>query len=73
MLAQAIQAENTKLWALLESRSRAEGPAAAPAAQQTAPAAEVCEQYADMCQRMEADLRERAYVAARLSSAQVPK
>ena len=35
-------------------------------------AAGVCEEYAAMCQRMEAILRERADVAARLSAAQVP-
>jgi hypothetical protein len=66
---QATQAENGRLWAALESRCTAQGAAAAGEA---GSATEMCEQYAAMSQRMEAVLRERADVAARLSAAQVP-
>ncbi|BDA44627.1 hypothetical protein COCOBI_06-1030 [Coccomyxa sp. Obi] len=66
---EALQAENGRLWSLVGSKNAAmQGPASAG---QAGSAAEVCKQYAAMCQRMEVVLRERADVAARLSAAQV--
>lgn len=64
---QGVQAENGRLWALVASKMQG-----AASAGQAGSAAEVCEQYSAMCQRMEKVLRERADVAARLSAAQVP-
>jgi hypothetical protein len=70
-LGQALQAENGKLWAVLESQQTAQQAKATNQEGRAMATPELLEQHTAMSQRLESVMRERADVAARLSAAQV--
>ena len=70
---QALQAENGKLWAVLESQQAAQQAQPPETEQQVLATSELLQQHAAMSQRLEGVLHERADVAARLSAAQASR